>query len=69
MGAGILRAIGASNRPVYFLIVGCLLNIILDVIFLIPLKMGVAGAALATVISQAVSAILVIACLIKEPGP
>ena len=69
MGAGILRAIGDSKRPFYFLIVGCLLNIILDVIFLIPLKMGVAGAALATVISQAVSAILVIACLIKETGP
>jgi putative MATE family efflux protein len=69
MGAGILRAIGDSKRPFYFLIVGCLLNIILDVIFLIPLKMGVAGAALATVISQAVSAILVILCLVKETGP
>ena len=69
MGAGILRAIGDSKRPFYFLIVGCILNIILDVIFLIPLRMGVAGAAYATVISQAVSAILVLICLIKETGP
>ena len=69
MGAGILRAIGDSKRPFYFLIVGCILNIILDVIFLIPLNMGVAGAAYATVISQAVSALLVLICLIKETGP
>ena len=69
MGAGILRAIGDSKRPFYFLIVGCVLNIILDVVFLIQLKMGVAGAAYATVISQAVSAILITICLIRETGP
>lgn len=69
MGAGILRAIGDSKRPFYFLIVGCVLNIILDIIFLIPLKMGVAGAAWATVLSQAVSALLIIICLIKDDGP
>ena len=69
MGAGILRAIGDSKRPFYFLIIGCVLNIILDIIFLIPLKMGVAGAAYATVISQAVSALLTIICLIRETGP
>ena len=69
MGAGILRAVGDSKRPFYFLIVGCILNIILDIIFLIPLKMGVAGAAYATVISQAVSALLTMLCLIRETGP
>lgn len=69
MGAGILRAMGDSKRPFYFLIVGCLLNIVLDVLFLIPLNMGVAGAAYATVISQAVSAVLTILCLIRETGP
>ena len=69
MGAGILRAIGDSKRPFYFLIIGCLLNIVLDIIFLITFKMGVAGAAYATVISQAVSALLIIICLIRETGP
>lgn len=69
MGAGILRAIGDSKRPFYFLIVGCVLNIVLDIIFLIPLKMGVAGAAYATIISQAVSALFIITCLIRTDGP
>lgn len=69
MGVGILRAIGDSKRPFYFLIIGCILNIILDVIFLIPLKMGVAGAAYATVISQAVSALLILICLVRSEGP
>lgn len=69
IGAGILRAIGDSKRPFYFLIVGCILNIILDIIFLLPLKMGVAGAAYATVISQAVSALLILLCLFRETGP
>ena len=65
MGSSILRAIGDSKRPFYFLIIGCILNIILDIIFLVPLHMGVAGAAIATLISQAVSAILTLACLIR----
>ena len=69
MGAGILRAIGDSKRPFYFLIVGCVLNIILDVIFLIPMQMGVAGAAYATIISQAVSALLIVLCLLRTEGP
>lgn len=69
MGAGVLRAIGDSKRPFYFLIVGCVLNIVLDVIFLIPLEMGVAGAAYATILSQAVSALLIILCLVRETGP
>lgn len=69
MGAGILRAIGDSKRPFYFLIVGCVLNIVLDILFLIPMNLGVAGAAYATIISQAVSALLIVLCLIRTEGP
>lgn len=69
MGAGILRAIGDSKRPFYFLIVGCILNISLDIVFLLPCKMGVAGAAYATILSQSVSALLIVLCLIRETGP
>ena len=65
MGASILRAVGDSRRPLYFLIASCLTNIALDVIFVVFLHMGVMGAALATILSQALSAVLVIACLMK----
>ena len=51
MGAGILRAVGDSKRPLYFLIVSCLTNIVLDIVFVIGLHMGVAGAALATILA------------------
>ena len=65
MGASILRAIGDSRRPLYFLIASCLTNIVLDVIFVVFLRMGVEGAALATIISQALSAVLVIGALMR----
>jgi putative MATE family efflux protein len=65
MGAGILRAIGDSKRPLYFLIASCFTNIILDIIFVVYWHMGIKGAALATIISQLVSAVLVILVLIK----
>ena len=65
MGAGILRAVGDSKRPLYFLIASCLTNIVLDILFVVGLKMGVAGAALATILSQALSAILVIVVLVR----
>ncbi len=65
MGAGILRAVGDSKRPLYFLIASCLTNIVLDVVFVVLLRMGVAGAALATIISQALSAVLVIVVLVR----
>lgn len=65
MGTGILRAVGDSKRPLYFLIASCLTNIVLDVVFVVILKMGVAGAAIATIISQALSAALVIGVLIR----
>ena len=64
-GAAILRAIGDTRRPLYFLIASCLVNIALDVFFVVGLHMGVMGAALATIISQAFSAVLVILVLVK----
>lgn len=65
MGASILRAVGDSRRPLYILIVSCLTNIALDVVLVVFLQMGVKGAAVATILSQALSAVLVIACLME----
>ena len=61
MSAGILRALGDSKTPLYFLIVSSILNVVLDLVFIINFNMGVAGAAYATNIAQGFSAIL---CLI-----
>lgn len=60
MGAGILRATGDSRRPLYYLCVSSIVNIVLDVVFVVVFHMGVAGVGYATVIAQLVSAILVI---------
>lgn len=65
MGSGILRAVGDSQRPFYYLVVSAVLNIALDLIFVIGLKMGVEGVAYATVIAQCVSAVLVIITLLR----
>lgn len=65
MGSGILRAVGDSKRPLYFLIASCMSNIVLDILFVIGLKMGVAGAALATILSQLLSAVLVIVVMMR----
>ena len=59
IGAGIFRAFGDSKSPLYFLIAGCLLNIVLDLLFVGPLQLGVKGAAYATVLSQVFSLVLV----------
>ena len=67
VGSGILRAVGDSRRPLYFLICACMVNILLDILLVVGLEMGVAGAALATVLSQAVSAALVTATLCPSP--
>lgn len=64
-GSAILRAVGDTKRPLYFLSVAGVINVILNLFFVIVLHMGVAGVAMATVISQAVSALLVIRCLMK----
>lgn len=59
MGSGILRAVGDAKRPLYILMICCIMNIFLDMLFVIVFRMGAAGAAIATNISQAVSAVLV----------
>ena len=69
MGAGILRAVGDSKRPFYFLVVSAVLNIILDLVFVLSLGMGVEGVAYATIISQGVSAMLTICLLYTSPSP
>jgi len=65
IGAGILRAIGDSKRPLYFLIISCFINIALDILLVVVFKLGVAGVAIATILSQLVSAFLVIIVLVK----
>lgn len=59
--ASVLRALGDSKRPLYFLVIAALLNIVLDLVFIIVFRLGAAGAAYATVIAQGISGIL---CLI-----
>ena len=59
MGSAILRAIGDSKHPLYYLIFCCFVNIVLDLLFVVLFHMGVTGAALATLLSQAVSSLLV----------
>lgn len=65
MGSGILRAVGDSKRPLYFLIFSCFANIILDILFVTILKMGVAGVAVATALSQVISALMVTVSLMR----
>lgn len=59
MGSSILRAVGDSKRPLYYLIICCFCNIFLDLLFVISFQMGAAGAAWATVVSQGLSTVLV----------
>ena len=59
VGTGILRAIGDSRMPLYVLIACCLVNIVLDLLFVVAFRWGVFGVALATVLSQVVSAVLI----------
>ena len=63
IGSGILRAVGDSTRPFYFLVVSALLNVGLDLLFVLVFDMGVSGVALATVLSQGISAILILITL------
>lgn len=67
-GSAILRSVGDTKRPLYFLFVAGIVNVILNLIFVIAFHMDVAGVALATIISQYISAILVVRCLMKETG-
>lgn len=66
MGAGILRAVGDSKRPFVYLVVAAVLNTVLDLVFVIGFKMGVTGVALATIIAQGVSAVLVMITLVHS---
>ena len=68
-GAALLRAGGDTQRPLYFLFAAGIVNVVLNLVFVIKFQMDVAGVALATVISQCISAALVIRCLMKETGP
>ncbi len=65
MGAGILRAVGDSKRPLYYLCVSSVVNIVLDLVFVVGFHMGTAGAGFATVIAQAVSSVLVVMALMR----
>lgn len=65
VGSGILRAVGDSRRPFYFLVVSAVLNTVLDLFFVLALGMGVEGVALATIIAQFVSAVLIVITLLR----
>ncbi len=67
-GSAILRAVGDTRRPLYFLLLAGVVNVVLNLFFVIVVGIGVAGVAIATVISQAISAALVLWCLIKSDG-
>ena len=64
-GSAVLRAVGDTKRPLYYLLIAGVVNVVLNLIFVIVFSMGVAGVAAATVASQAISAALVVRCLIQ----
>lgn len=68
-GSAILRAVGDTKRPLYFLALAGVINVLLNLFFVIRCSMGVAGVALATVISQCISAALIVVCLFKTDAP
>ena len=65
-GSSILRAVGDTKRPLYYLLSAGIVNVVLNLFFVIVCRLGVAGVAMATVISQTISALLVVRCLMKE---
>ena len=65
IGSGILRAVGDSQRPFYFLVVCAIINTVLDLVFVLVFRMGVEGVALATIIAQGTSAVLVMITLMR----
>ena len=67
-GSALLRAVGDTKRPMYYLTISGVINVVLNLFFVIGFHMDVAGVALATTISQCVSAVLVVRCLIKAEG-
>ncbi|MBQ3107097.1 MAG: MATE family efflux transporter, partial [Firmicutes bacterium] len=69
MGSGILRAVGDSKRPLYFLCFSASLNVVLDLLFVLVFKWGIAGAGYATVLAQFISAMLILRTLTKTKEP
>lgn len=67
-GSAILRAIGDTKRPLYYLTIAGVINVLLNLLFVIVFQMDVAGVAAATAISQCISAVLIIRCMMKEKG-
>lgn len=67
-GAAILRAVGDTRRPLYFLMFSGVVNVLCNLFFVIVLHMGVAGVATATVIAQVISATLIVLCLMRVDG-
>lgn len=67
-GSALLRSIGDTKRPLYYLVAAGVINVILNLVFVIAFRMDVAGVGLATVISQCVSALLVVRCMMREQG-
>ena len=67
-GSALLRSIGDTKRPLYYLVAAGVINVILNLVFVIVFQMDVAGVGLATVISQCVSALLVVRCMMREQG-
>ena len=68
MGSGILRAVGDSRRPLLFLMLSALLNTVLDLVFVLVFGMKVDGVALATVLAQVISAVMILLTLTREKG-
>ena len=67
-GAALLRAVGDTRRPLYYLFTAGVVNVLLNLFFVIVCRLDVAGVAIATVISQCISALLVVRCMLREPG-
>lgn len=67
-GSAIMRAIGDTKRPLYFLSIAGVINVVLNLVFVIVFRMDVAGVAAATAISQCISAFLIVSCMLKDKG-
>ena len=67
-GAGILRAVGDTKRPLIYLTIAGIVNVVLNLTLVIVFDMGVAGVAIGTIVSQAISAVMILRCLMKDEG-
>lgn len=67
-GAALLRAVGDTRRPLYYLFTAGVVNVVLNLFFVIVCRLDVAGVAIATVVSQCISALLVVRCMMREQG-